>query len=99
MLDVVLIISSPGKGFDIFGVSESCLTDQLDSEIYIPGYNMIRKDRSSNKQRGDGLILYYRESLAVQRRLDLEHDDVECIWVDVMLVRTSPILVCIAVLL
>ena len=95
MQDVRLLISNPGKGFDILGISETWLSDHLDSEISVPGYNMIRKDRLSNKQRG-GLIIYYKEFLPFLRRLDLEHEDIECIWVEIMFVRASSILLCIA---
>ena len=41
--DLKLLFSHPGKGCDLLGISESCLTDPLDAEISIPGYSLISK--------------------------------------------------------
>ena len=46
---------------DIFGVTETWLSDEiLDDEVHVPGYSVLRRDRSRH---GGGIALYIRESL------------------------------------
>ena len=72
MHDVTIHISNV---FDIFGVSESWLNDHSDSEVSVPGYDIIRNDGSI--QRRCDVIIYYRNSPTVLRRLDLGREDIE----------------------
>ena len=46
---------------DIFGLSETFLTDSIsDDQIAIDGYDILRKDRSdAQKKAGGGVVLYY----------------------------------------
>ena len=53
----------------------------LQRAIAITGYGPpLRRDRSSN-QRGGGVALYCSDSIVVNRRLDLEVDGIEILWV------------------
>ena len=53
----------------------------FDGELAIDYYNLLRKDRLH--RHGGGVCVYYHESLGVQRRTDLESDDLEILWLDV----------------
>jgi hypothetical protein len=57
--------------FDIIGLTETWLDNKVDdSELFISGYNFVRKDRGS---RGGGVLLYYNERLSLEHRKDLEN--------------------------
>ena len=73
-IDEIRLILLPTGSPDIFGICESFLgTHHPDSLITVDGYNFFRKDRSETQQKsGDGLVLYFRQSLNVKRRYDLE---------------------------
>ena len=61
--------------FDILAINESKLDDLIpDSEIYIFGYNIIRKDR--NRNRG-GVALYIRDTISNSERKNLIPDRLE----------------------
>ncbi|WP_143217082.1 endonuclease/exonuclease/phosphatase family protein, partial [Acinetobacter baumannii] len=69
------------KPFDILTISETWLSDNIPTnEINIPGYKTQRKDRVGKK--GGGVICYIANHLAIQRRSDLEHTNIESIWLE-----------------
>ena len=60
--------------FDIFGVCESMLRDDIpNDDIFIRGFSAdpIRADKQANVRNG-GVCLYYRESLPIKERRDLQ---------------------------
>ena len=59
---------------DIFGICEPFLEiHHPDSLISVDGFHFFRKDRSeTQKKSGGGLILYFKQSLDLKRRHDLE---------------------------
>ena len=42
-----------------------------DNEIYLPGFEVVRKDRSVNGRRGGGVCIYLRSNINYQIRNDL----------------------------
>ena len=52
----------------------------FDGEIHIPGYQTYRKYRN---RKGGGIVVYAAENLKVNRRKDLEHEDLEMVWLEV----------------
>ena len=71
----------------VFGVSETWLNDSIpNGEVDIPSYVQYRRDRGS---RGGGLLVYVPANLRSQRRLDLEAEGVEVIWVELHVHRKS----------
>ena len=61
-------------GFDIFGVCESMLTeDILNEDILVGGYSpdILRSDKPSSIRNGE-VCLYYKESLPIKERTDIE---------------------------
>ena len=68
--------------FDVFGVTETHLTSEIaDGEINIEDYSLVRRDRPGRQ--GGGCAMYYRKSLKVIHRPDLEDDKVEGIFMQV----------------
>ena len=62
-----------------------------DNEIQIEGYNVIRKDRD---RQGGGVCTYIRQDLAFSERQDLRKDNLEAVWVEILVTKTKPILIC-----
>ena len=92
--DVRVLLSIPGKECDVLGITESWLDYHYDSEIDIPGYNILRKDRTSAKHRG-GVAAYIMNSLQFTRRHDLEKTSDELLWIELFSNFSPSILLCI----
>ena len=70
------------RGAYIFGLAETWLNDNISNgELAIPYFNLHRKDRTGS--RGGGVAIYCHESLNVRRRIDLEVDSLELMWIEV----------------
>lgn len=68
--------------FDVFGATETHLTSEIaDREINIEDYSLVRRDRPGRQ--GGGCAVYYRKSLKVTHRPDLEDNKVEGIFMQV----------------
>lgn len=65
--------------FDIVFFTETHLDQRVqNNDIQIEGFEQpIRKDRNSN---GGGIIAYIKSGVNVTRRIDLEHEHIECMW-------------------
>ena len=75
----------------VIGVSETWLDEAInDGDVTVPGYSISRNDR--NRQ-GGGVCLFVREDITYNVRADLHSDDLETLWVDLLLPKTRPILV------
>jgi exonuclease III len=78
--------------FDVICVNETnCDTSVFDSELFLPDFNILRRDRNRN---GGGVALYIRDVFNFKRRDDLCDDNVECIWAEITPPHRSPFLVC-----
>lgn len=71
-----------GSVFDVFGVSETMIGDNVDSEsLRISGYQSpLRRDRDNH---GGGLLVYVSNNVTANRRHDLESSTIESLWVEV----------------
>ena len=58
-----------------------CQPEIPDSYYSIPGFNLHRKDRVGKS--GGGIMAWIRNSLEHKRRMDLESDIVEALWLEV----------------
>ena len=75
----------------VLAVTEAWLDESMtDAEIEIYGYVVQRNDRNRN---GGGVCLYVRSDIAYNPRPDLSTDDLESLWIDLLLPKTKPILV------
>ena len=95
-IDDIQIILSSKQGPDIVGMCETFLKkNNPDSQLFIEGFNILRKDRSDVQDKsGGGLLLYYKQALQVIRRNDLEISNIESIWAEVILPNSRPFLIC-----
>ena len=77
----------------VIGVSETWLdSSHTDSSISIDGYTVIHRDRDGH---AGGVCLYIREDLPYRTRLDLCNNDLEDLWVEILLPKSKPIYVCV----
>lgn len=67
------------RNIHIFSVSETHLPPESEVEVQIEGYTFIAKSRASGQ--GGGVGVYISSSIPFQRRMDLEQEDIECIWI------------------
>lgn len=75
----------------VIGCTETWLDNTVQyAEISIPNYVMVRKDRN---RMGGGVCMYIRSDLAFNPRTDLEHEDLEAIWIELLLPKTKPIII------
>jgi hypothetical protein len=67
---------------DILCISETWLDRTVtDCELDIPNYTLFRNDRN---RRGGGVAIYVSDVLTASRRPDLEHQDVESVWLEII---------------
>ena len=60
---------------DIISINETKLDSTInDNEVYIPGYEIVRKDRKINGRHGGGICIYVRCNLNYKIREDLSSD-------------------------
>ena len=66
--------------FNIAAISETHLDNKIDdNSVDIPGYTIFRKDRNRH---GGGVALYIDNIIYSTRRLDLEINGLELVWVE-----------------
>ena len=71
------------KPFNILTLSEIWLDESFtENDLSVPGYVFERKDRI--KDRYGGVGMYVLQNVHYVRRSDLETDDLECIWIEVI---------------
>ena len=76
----------------MFCFSESRLNSHIDDkEVSIAGFHTIRKDPLALKD--TGLIVYINEHVSFKRLIRYEDYGVECVWFEVKLKKSSPILI------
>ena len=72
------------KTFDVLTLSETWLNHSIeDSEIALPGFTCVRKDRTETNKGYGGVAIYVREGLPFQVRNDLHSIEHECLWIEI----------------
>ena len=79
------------KNFHILSLSETHLSADDEAQAQIEGYAYIGKARISGH--GGGVGVYIPSSVPYQRRTDLEADDIECIWIEILFPKTKSFLI------
>ena len=64
----------------------------MDSEIELSGYVVQRKD---HERSGGGVCMYIRSDLAFNPHPELSTDQLETLWIEILLPKTKPVLVCV----
>ena len=76
---------------DILHINESKLDSTVsDDEVYICGFEIVRKDREINGTDGGGVFTYVRTNLSYRIRNDLNNDNLECQFVEISKPRSTP---------
>ncbi|XP_021350920.1 uncharacterized protein LOC110462782 [Mizuhopecten yessoensis] len=81
---------------DIICLTETHLTPEIpNTELIIPCYseNLYRLDRKTGP--GGGVLIYHKNNIFTKRRHDLEHDEVEMIWVEIHIESHKFLLACL----
>ena len=79
---------------DIISINETKLDSLInDNEVYIPGYEIVRKDRKTNGRHGGGVCIYVRCNLNYKICEDLSCDELEYLTVEITKPRTKPLLI------
>ncbi len=69
-------------GVEVLALNETRLDNVIDNnELYIPGYNLYRKDRNRH---GGGVAIYVSEKYS-SHLINTEKNDIESLWVKIML--------------
>ena len=95
-LDHIAELLKSFPNMDVLTLSKTHLqqgkTDENPEALYsIPGYSFVNKPRKSGK--GGGVAAYISDKLTYNRRLDLENDELECIWLEMKPIKSSSYLI------
>lgn len=79
----LMLTSEENKNLHIFSMCETKLKDtNMNDAFTINGFHSpYRKDNHTNG--GGGIIVYVRKEIMSKRRLDLETNDIACLWLEV----------------
>ena len=88
-----IMLTSKRNNIDILGIAETKLNENHKTETFlINGYQIpFRKDRLFNG--GGGLAVYVKQNVNCIRRLDLESEEIEIIWIEVMPTKCKSFLI------
>ena len=91
-IDQVRLLLESGKN-DIHVLSETKLNAIHPDPVFeISGFQKpFRRDREINS--GGCLLVYVKEGVCASRRSDLEHENLECIWLEIKPNKSKPFLV------
>ena len=65
-IDDLHIFMSQLKDIDILAINETKLDSTIkDSEVHLPGYDVVCKDRESNGSNGGGVYIYVRSYIKI----------------------------------
>ena len=62
-------------------------------KVYLPGFELVKKDRKVNGRNGGCVCIYLRANLNYRIRDDLNNDELECLFVEISKPRSTPFLV------
>ena len=61
-------------------INESKLDSTVhNNEVYLPGFELVRKDRKMNGRNGGGICIYLRTNLNFRMRDDLKNDELQSV--------------------
>ena len=90
----VLLATSP---IDVLAINETWLNSTIsDNDVYIPGYEIIRRDRAFRSADGKtyrGVCFYVRSSVNFIQRKDMSIDDLENLCIQIQKPNSKPFLV------
>ena len=80
----LMMTSERNKNLTILSLCETKLKDnKLTNFFHVNGYHSpFRKDKYTNA--GGGILVYVRNNIIAKRRLDLETNDIACLWLEII---------------
>lgn len=79
---------------DILMINESKLDSTLhNNEVYLPDFELVRRDRRINGRHSGGVCIYLRSNLNYRIRDDLGNDGLDCLLVEKRKPRSTSFLV------
>ena len=91
--DLCVLLNKP-ESFRIFGVTESRLKPHIpDSAINIPNFSITRRDPVSRGETGIAVYIHNSIQDVVSRRIDLETQEVECVWLELKTPKSPSLLI------
>ena len=92
--DLCVLLNKP-ESFSIFGVSETRLKPHTpDSAINIPNFSIIRRDPVSRGETGIAVYIHNSLQNVVNRRQDLETQEIECVWLELKTSKSPTLFIC-----
>ena len=76
-----------------FFTSETQLAFDEEAKAQLEGYVYIRKQRCTGQ--GGGVGIYILSFAPFQRRVDLEQNEIDCIWIEILFPKTKSFLIVI----
>ena len=78
---------------DVLTLSETWLDSSIqDSEICLPGFTLVRRDREGTKS-GGGVAIYVRDGLLFRVRNNIGTGENECLWIELNRAKCKPTLI------
>ena len=91
ILNKVDIIQSELQQFDVISLTETWLDNTIsDDEIIFNGFNLFRRDQVNDRH--GGVCVFVKRELYAKRRIDLELQNTECIWVEIFVDHKKPLI-------
>ena len=79
---------------DVLAINETKIDSSVnDNEIHLPGFEVVRKDRSVNGRNGGGVCMYLRSNINYQIRDDLCVGQLECVVIEIIRPHSRPFFV------
>ncbi len=79
---------------DVLAINETRLDSNImDSEVHIPGYEIIRRDRCINGRHGGGVCFYVRSTINFLPRPDLSCQEIENLCIEIRKPNSKPFLI------
>ena len=84
-------LNQASPSFQLYGITESRLSSNIPNDILlINNYDIIRRDAQHPKETGIVAFIHQSITQLTQRRPELEHSHVECMWLEVKSNERSP---------
>ena len=79
---------------DVLAISETKTDSSVnDNEIHLPGFEVVRRDRSVNGRSGGSVCMHLRNNINFQIRDDLCDDQLECVVIEIIRPHSRPFFV------
>ena len=91
-IDEIKVLLSQHLNIHMLCFCETFLNDTYgDNELCLDSYKLFRKDRNTL---GGGLAIYIKDDISCVQRVDLEHPEVESIWLEIQQPNSKNFLLC-----